>query len=173
MTLHDATLSPTPDGAEPDPMAGGATVGDLRHLNATRALVVMILRDWFDGRDGPDRVAILLSRTLGASQASEALTAWDDLASRLSTQARRPILRHGASCTCVGADEAVVSLALDLAAQGASEDAMMMLALLIPGDRVLGAHDAARRSGLFLRRAALRLADLARRPVGPTGARLH
>lgn len=172
MTRQDPHRSGAFDDALPVRPAGGAPVADLRTLEPDRGLAVLLLRDWFDGAEGRERVTAVLTDALGPHAGAPAVEAWGELCGILAAQARRPVMRHSTSCSCVGADEAVVSLAVQLAARGEREDAMMVLALLIPGDRLLCALSAAERTGLALRRAALRLQAVPPAETPPRG-RLH
>ena len=81
-------------------------------------------------------------------------------------------MRHASGCRCVGSDEAVIVQVLHLAATGEREDAMLVLVLLVQGDRLLPALRVAERAGSVV----LRLASIWRRtmPAPPTGRRhLH
>lgn len=152
MTLHNP-LSP-PHGALPGP--GAATVGDIRRMDGAQALAVMLLRDWFDGPDGRGRVARTFERALGPLAGPAAHQAWSEVMDVLSRDVRRPVMRHALSCRRVGADEAVIAHVLALAARGEREDAMLILSLLVPGDRLILTIHAAERAGLALMRVALR-----------------
>lgn len=145
---------PTSDSQNP----GGATVGDLHAIEGDRALAILMYRDWFDGTDGRERVASVFDQALG-SEGDHALATWTTLMTELVVHARRPLIRHGLSCRCIGADEAVFAQILALAMAGEREEALMILSLLIPADRSLPALHAAERCGCNLRRCALRFAS--------------
>jgi hypothetical protein len=70
----------------------------------------------------------------------------------LDLHARRPLLCHHAECTCVGSDEAALSLAVSLAAAQEREEAALVLSLIVRADALLPAVDAAGRWGLALER---------------------
>lgn len=47
---------------------------------------------------------------------------------------RRPLMRHGLGCACLGADEACFAHMVAAAATGAREDALMLAALIVRPD---------------------------------------
>ncbi len=65
-------------------------------------------------------------------------------------------MRHAVTCRCVGADEAVIAQVLSLAARGEREDAMLILSLLVAGDRLLPAVHIAQQAGLVVLRLSTR-----------------
>ncbi|RYH02612.1 hypothetical protein EU805_08290 [Salipiger sp. IMCC34102] len=149
------------------PNPGGATVGDLRGMSGDGALAILMYRDWFDGEMGRARVADVFVQAI-PREASAAMSNWTTLMSELVTHARRPLVRHGLQCHCVGADEAVFAQLLNLASHGEREEAMLMLSLLMPADRTLCALQAAESCGCTLRRCALRMAN-----TPPPNAKIH
>lgn len=138
------------------PNPGGATVTDLGAMEGSQALSVMVLRDWFDGPQGRARVGATFAEVLGAAAAAPAIAAWTELGDLISDGTRRPVMRHAVTCRCVGADEAVIAQALSLAARGEREDAMLILSLLVAGDRLLPAVHVAQQAGLAVLRLATR-----------------
>ena len=144
MSLHDPL--------DPLPNPGAATVADLQSMDGAQALGVMLFRDWFDGPAGRARVESVFAEAFGPAGGDMARDAWSDLAALLAAGVRRPVMRHAVTCRCVGADEAVVAQVLTLAARGEREDAMLVLSLLVPGDRLLAAMQVAERAGLALLR---------------------
>ena len=144
MSLHDPL--------DPLPNPGAATVADLQSMDGAQALGVMLFRDWFDGPAGRARVESVFAEAFGPAGGDMARDAWSDLAALLAAGVRRPVMRHAVTCRCVGADEAVVAQVLTLAARGEREDAMLVLSLLVPGDRLLAAVQVAERAGLALLR---------------------
>jgi hypothetical protein len=128
----------------------------MRALDRTQALSVLLMRDWFEGPEGRARAGDLFREALGPAPGS-AILDWADFAEVLCDRVRRPLMRHDLRCDCVGGDEAVVAQLLSLAAEGAREDAMMILSLIVPGDRLLPALHCAERAGLAVLRAAVAL----------------
>ena len=156
MTVHETIARrPPPDpGAE----AGGATVGDLRAMDGARALAILMFRDWFEGGCGQARVADLFEEALGAAAGPVATDAFGACLDGLGRHARRPLVRHALQCNCVGADEAVFAQLLESAATGAREDAMMILSLIVPGDRGVLLLREAEAAGLAIMRVARTMA---------------
>jgi hypothetical protein len=141
MSLHDP-ISPAPASR-----TGGETVADLHAMEGPQALAVMMLRDWFDGAEGRSRVADTLRDELGPVAGAAATEAWCDLGALIEHGTRRPVMRHAVTCRCVGADEAVLALVMMQAARGEREDAMLVLSLLVAGERLMTAVRAAERAG--------------------------
>lgn len=141
---------------EPPANPGAVPVAHLHGLDRVRALAVLLYRDWFEGPAGRARAGDLFRQTLG-SAAEGAILHWADFAELLAANSRRPLMRHDLTCPCVGADEAVTAHVLALATEGAREDAMLILSLLVPGDRLLPAIHAAEQAGLVVLRAAIAL----------------
>ncbi|CUH33565.1 hypothetical protein JSE7799_00994 [Jannaschia seosinensis] len=148
------TFSFSPPKAPANP--GAAPVAHLHSLGRVQALAVLLFRDWFEGPAGRARAGDLFRQGLG-SAAEGAILQWADFAEVLAANPRRPLMRHDLTCTCVGADEAVMAHVLALAAEGAREDAMLILSLLVPGDRLLPAMHAAEQAGLAVLRTAVAL----------------
>ncbi|WP_299650775.1 hypothetical protein [uncultured Jannaschia sp.] len=144
MSLHDPLTPP--------PNPGAATVADLQAMDGAQALGVMLLRDWFDGPEGRTRVEGVFAEAFGPAGGDMAREAWADFAALLTSGTRRPVMRHAVTCRCVGADEAVIAQVVTLAARGEREDAMFVLSLLVPGDRLLSAVQTAERAGIALLR---------------------
>lgn len=152
MTIYDP-LSPP----QPVSHAGAATVADLRALDGTRALAILMFRDWCEGPCGRVRVCDMFCDALGPDAGSVAHDTWADCLDSLARHARRPLVRHGLGCNCVGADEALVAQLFDSAATCAREDALMILALIMPADRGFLVLPSAERAGLAIVRVAHRM----------------
>ncbi|MEM7490846.1 MAG: hypothetical protein AAF390_17145 [Pseudomonadota bacterium] len=133
---------------------GATPVGDLRTLPGAQALSVMFLRDWFDGCRLS--VAAALSESLGPDAGATTMEALDALLSMLTHNGRRPIQWRALHCLCVGSDEAVIANLLHLAATGEREEAMLIGSLLLPGETLLPAVEAARIAGLGIMRTEIR-----------------
>jgi hypothetical protein len=123
-------------------------------MDGQQALAVMMLRDWFEGRDGRERVTGTFAAELGLASARAAVTDWKAYAELIATGTRRPVMCHALHCRCVGSDEAVLAHVLCLAAEGAREDAMFVLSLLVQADRLLPALTVVERAGLAVKRLA-------------------
>jgi hypothetical protein len=150
---------------------GGVPVGHLAELPQVEAAAVVCLRLWCDGAEGQARLWSDLAGALGAGPARDALTAFERLVGQLARHGRRPLMRHGRECACVGADEAAFATMIAAAAQGEHEDAVLLAALLVPPALAAGLAEQAGVVGLALRRMSLctgREADAA-----PPPSRLH
>ena len=165
MTIHDPLTPP-----HPNTNAGAATVADLRALDGTRALAILMFRDWCEGPCGRARVGDLFRDALGPEAGSVAHDALAECLDGLARHGRRPLLRHGLGCHCVGADEALVAQLLDSAATCAREDALMILALIVPADRGFLVLPSAERAGRAIMRVAHRICAT---PVHNASRALH
>lgn len=144
------------------PAPGGAPVGRLDTLDPLDGLAVRAFRLWCDG--GPERLAEGLDAALGSPFGGQAAAAFDALCRGCVQSCRRPLLRHGPACPCLGADEAALAELLRLATEGEREDALMLACVMVRIDRAPLLVELAQRAGLALRRAAL---------GRPSGAALH
>lgn len=141
---------------DPPPAAprGGAPVAHLADLDPVAAAAVLQLRAWGDG----DGAAILRDflRALGPGAGGRAAADLDQLCGLIARHGRRPLMRHGRSCRCVGADEACFATFVATAAEGAREDALLVAMLLVRPDFAPCLVGLAQQVGLALRRMALR-----------------
>ncbi|SLN51203.1 hypothetical protein [Pseudooctadecabacter jejudonensis] len=113
---------------------GGAPVGYLTELDAVEAASVIYLRLWSDGPDAKSQVWTDFANTLGADQGRRALKSFDQLCSLCAQHGRRPLMRHGIHCKCLGADESCFANFIATAALGEREDAMLIATLLVRAD---------------------------------------
>ena len=130
---------------------GGRPVGRIEALDPLPALAVRALRRCCD--DGPEALAADLG-------APEAAWAFDALCRHSLAACRRPPMRHGGGCPCLGADEAAFARLVELAAGGEREDALMLACVMARPDRAPTLVALAEQAGLALARALLR-------PAGP------
>ncbi|MCB5198624.1 hypothetical protein LGQ03_05175 [Loktanella sp. TSTF-M6] len=128
-------------------VTGSVVVGDIRALSPMQFVTVSLFRDWFDGQAGRDRVGDFFDSALGPDLGQAATENWATFVTALVDHARRPVMRHGADCRCVGADEAVVAHILTAAVTADREDAMLLLSLLVPGEVLLVLIQYAERAG--------------------------
>ncbi len=133
---------------------GASAVGRLADLPPEEALAVRLLRLWNDGPEAQAEAWSDLSARLGPVRARRCLANFEALADCLWRHGRRPLMRHGTACACVGADEAVFAHFLALSADGAREDAMLLAALLVRADMAPMAASLGETVGLSLRAAA-------------------
>ncbi len=128
---------------------GALPVGTLDPLAPLPGLAVRALRRWCDA--GPGALA---------AELGPAAPAFDALCRGCLAACRRPLLRHAAACPCLGADEAAFARLLELAAEGAREDALMLACAMVRPDCALALLPLAEQAGLALARALLRPARL-------------
>jgi hypothetical protein len=126
---------------------GGAPVGHLDSLPALESLSVRALRRWCDG--GPDAVAEDLSDRLG-TRGESAAQAFDALCRHCLAGCRRPMMRHGGGCPCLGADEAAFARLVQTATEGEREDALMLACCMVRHDLAPSLVHLAQAAGLAL-----------------------
>ncbi len=131
---------------------GGASVGRLSDLDPIEAGAVMYLRLWGDGPKGRADAASDFDIALGADQGRAAMLTLDRLCSLCAHHGRRPLVRHGLGCGCLGADENCFAQMIGAAAEGAREDAMMMASLIVRPDFAPALASLSEELGLTLRR---------------------
>ena len=117
-----------------DRRIGGSAVGQMTHLDDLSACTVIYLRLWSDGPDGQAAVWNDLARGLGAARGRAALATFETLVGLLGQHGRRPLMRHAATCACIGADEACFANFIATATTGEREDALLMAMLLVRPD---------------------------------------
>jgi hypothetical protein len=135
-------------------------VGHLSDLDPVSQLAVLSLRLWCDR--GP---AALARDFALAGDAGGAAEAFSRFCTHCTTAARRPLMRHGAGCPCLGADEAALAEVLRLAAECEREDALMLAMVMLRTEAAPEGVALAQQAGLMLRRMILR--------AGAAGATVH
>jgi hypothetical protein len=125
---------------------GAAPVGHLDDLAAPERLAVLGFRRWCD--TGPAGVETLLDPGTQAP--------FNRLCGLCTTAARRPLMRHGQDCPCLGADECALATLILSATSGEREDALMLAMTMVRADRAPAVVAAAEATGLALRRLCLR-----------------
>ncbi len=131
---------------------GGAAVGRLADLTPLEAGAVMYLRLWGAGAGGRADAASDFDLALGADQGQAAMLTLDQLCSLCAYHGRRPLIRHGLDCGCLGADENCFAQMIAAAAEGAREDAMMMASLIVRPDYAPALASLSEELGIVLRR---------------------
>jgi len=131
---------------------GGAPVGRLSDLSPVEAGAVMYLRLWSEGANGRADAASDFDIALGKDQGHVAMLTLDRLCSLCAHHGRRPLVRHGLGCGCLGADENCFAQMIAAAAEGAREDAMMMACLIVRPDFAPALASLSEELGLALRR---------------------
>ncbi len=135
---------------------GGAAVGRLSDLSPIEAGAVVYFRLWSDGAGGRADAASDFGIALGADQGRAAMLTLDRLCSLCANHSRRPLVRHGLGCRCLGADENCFAQMVAAASEGAREDAMMMASLMVRPDFAPALAALAEELGLVLRQMTIR-----------------
>jgi hypothetical protein len=136
-------------------MRGAAPVGHLLELPDVEQAAVACLRLWCDGTAAQARLWGDLAGALGPGHGRTALKALERLLDLIVTHGRRPLMRHGLDCRCVGGDECAFAHLVAAAAGGEREDALLMASLLVPPGLAPEAVELAGQFGLGLRRMAV------------------
>ena len=131
---------------------GGAAVGRLTDLSPVEAGAVMYLRLWGDGSQGRADAASDFEIALGTERGRAAMMTLDRLCSLCAHHGRRPLIRHGLGCSCLGADENCFAQMIAAASEGDREDAMMMASLIVRPDFAPALASLSEELGLALRR---------------------
>lgn len=150
---------------------GAEAVARIAALPVSEALVIGALRARCEGPDQMALFASELRQMAGAERGLRLEESLDDFFALLLRHLRRPLMRHGMTCGCVGADEAVLAHLVSIAASGDREDAMLMACLLVRADVAPSVVHRACLLGLELMRAAP--APITTLPDRPGGATLH
>ncbi|MFW8594893.1 hypothetical protein [Cribrihabitans neustonicus] len=116
--------------ASPQPR-GGAAVGQLGSLPPLEAGAVVNFRHWFSGPDARAQLRADFEDTLGPAAGQAAFETFGTLCNFCATHGRRPLVRHGLTCVCLGADEACFANLVAAAAEGAEDDARLLAALIV------------------------------------------
>ncbi|CUK09893.1 hypothetical protein RUE5091_03242 [Ruegeria denitrificans] len=112
----------------------------------------MYLRLWGDGVQGRADAASDFEIALGAECGRAAMMSLDRLCSLCAHHGRRPLIRHGLECSCLGADENCFAQMIAAASEGSREDAMMMASLIVRPDFAPALASLSEELGLALRR---------------------
>lgn len=132
---------------------GGATVGSLSALPALEAEAVLCLRHWFSGPEARRHMRAQLTASLGGTGAEDAVNHFRQLCQLCLSHGRRPLVRHGLHCDCLGADENVFANLIAAAAEGEHADAMMLATLIVAPRMAPGLMSAATEFGQALKQA--------------------
>ena len=130
---------------------GAATVGRLADLSPLEAGAVLYLRLWGDGPQARADAASDFEIALGSDQGRAAMSTLDRLCSLCAHHGRRPLVRHGLGCSCLGADENCFAQMIAAASEGDREDAMMMASLIVRPDFAPALASLSEEMGMVLR----------------------
>lgn len=110
---------------------GGEKVGQIAQLDPLGRASVACLRRWsLPGQSLQDHLA----RSFDPINAHKVADRFDQLAQFLNRYGRRPFMRHGPDCDCLGADEALFAHLCRLAVEGEREDTLMFAMLMCRAD---------------------------------------
>ena len=113
-------------------ITGNTVVGRLSDCPGWEADLVMALRLWLEGAEGQTQLWTAYARSFGAATGRSKLKQFEALLRELLLHARRPLVRHGLACDCIGSDEAIVQTIVREAVRGDFEEARMIASLIVP-----------------------------------------
>jgi len=137
------------------PSRGAAPVSHLGELSAIEASAVIYWRLWAEGAEGQRRVQLDFCDGLGDASGEEAVQALAGIADLCRRHGRRPLMRHGLGCKCVGADENCFANFIGYASECRREDAALIASLMVDPNLCLPLAAMAQTFGLALRRMIL------------------
>ena len=139
----------------PSPQRGGAPVGYVSELDPIEAGAVLYLRLWCDGAQAQKQIERDFSLALGADAGASAYDALTQLVEMCLRHGRRPLVRHGLACKCLGADECCFANVIGAACQGERDDAMLIASITLRPDAAPYVVGLAETVGLALRKMAI------------------
>ncbi|MEP2714982.1 hypothetical protein [Pseudophaeobacter sp.] len=158
--------------SDPQPSRrGAAAVGLLADLPPFEAGAVRYFRYWFSGGAARADLHQAFCNSLGPTRARAAFDCFGALCEFCVTHGRRPLMRHGMSCSCLGADENCFANLLAAAIEGEATDADLLATLLVAPQQAQKLSALAAQSGLFLQQITGGMAP--RRSYRPGSATLH
>lgn len=150
---------------------GGVAVGLLADLPPLEAGAVRYFRYWFSGATARADLHQAFCQALGPNAAKGAYDSFGMLCDFCVTHGRRPLVRHGMSCSCLGADENCFANLIAAATAGEAADADLLAALIVAPQKAQALSALAAQSGLFLQHLTGGLPS--RRSYRPGTATLH
>ncbi|WP_306151309.1 hypothetical protein [Roseovarius sp. MMSF_3281] len=111
---------------------GTSVVGKLTDIAPWEAELILSMRFWMDGPEGQAEVWGGFARCFGAAEGRAEMRGFESLFTSICTHARRPLVRHGLGCNCIGSDEAILRTLVREAARGDLAEAAMIASLLVP-----------------------------------------
>ncbi|MGB0506778.1 MAG: hypothetical protein ACPGGK_11340 [Pikeienuella sp.] len=113
---------------------GGAPVGYLEELSIVEAMAVSSLRMWLSGQETREALEADFGSFLPGDEADDALRALAVVCDLIARNGRRPMMRHGIECKCLGGDEAVFANLVAASAANEHADAAAFGVLLVKPD---------------------------------------
>ena len=133
---------------------GGAAVGLLADLPPLEARAVRYFRLWFSGAAARAELQQAFCTALGSGPAKGAFDSFGALCDFCVAHGRRPLVRHGQTCSCLGADENCFANLIAAATEGAVADADLLATLIVAPQKAQALTALAAQSGLFLQNLA-------------------
>ncbi|WP_291729554.1 hypothetical protein [Leisingera sp. F5] len=150
---------------------GGVTVGTLSELPPLEAGAVIYLRHWFSGAETRDQMRRDFEVNFGPEMATAAFEAFGYLCNFCAAHGRRPLVRHGMTCKCLGADENCFANLLACAAEGQQDDAHILASLIVTPRKASELTQLASDCGLLMQQIMAPRPPL--QPARPATATLH
>lgn len=148
---------------------GGVTVGTLSELPPLEAGAVIYLRHWFSGSETRAQMRRDFEVNFGPEMAESAFEAFGYLCNFCAAHGRRPLVRHGMTCNCLGADENCFANLLASAAEGQKDDAHVLASLIVTPRKAPELAKLASDCGLLMQQImGLQLPVQADRPASAT-----
>jgi len=138
------------------PHRGGAPVGYVTEVGPVEAGAVLYLRLWCDGPDAQALVWNDFATALGAEGGRKALKSFECLCDMCVRQGRRPLMRHGVTCKCLGAEESCFANFIGYASEGEREDALPIATTIVRPDMAPSLVGLAQGFGVALKRMAIK-----------------
>lgn len=148
-----------------DHSAGASVVGKMTDIAPWEAELIMSMRVWMQGPEGQAEVWNDFARCLGVTEGRAEMRTFESLLTSLCTYARRPLVRHGLGCTCIGSDEAILQTLVREATRGDLAEAAMIASLIVPARHAEPVALMAAQVGQAMQRMATR--KPATRPIQP------
>ncbi|MFW2544825.1 hypothetical protein ACN2XU_19495 [Primorskyibacter sp. 2E107] len=141
--------------------AGASVVGQLSDIAPWEAELILSMRLWMEGPEGQAEVWNGFARCFGAIEGRAEMRTFESLLTSLCTFARRPLVRHGLACRCIGSDEAILKTLVREATCRDLAEAAMIACLLVPARHAEPLAQMAAQVGRAMQRMATRV------PTGP------
>src|SRR6056297_1832661 len=113
-------------------ISGRAVVGRLTDIAFWEAEFILSMRLWMSSPEGQAEVWNGFARCFGAPAGRSEMRCFESLLSNINMHARRPLVRHGLGCDCIGSDEAILRTLVRDATRGDLAEATMIASLLVP-----------------------------------------
>lgn len=111
---------------------GSSIVGRLTDIPPWEAELILSMRLWMDSHEGQAEVGKGFTRCFGPAGGRAEIRQFERLLTALCAYARRPLVRHGLGCVCIGSDEAVLQTFVREATRGDLAEAAMIASLIVP-----------------------------------------